>query len=260
MKKKTFNQFFKEYLFVKNFNEPLVDKILKMSKINNMKTKEQQVSLILNIIIITLTIIGSIFCFAEIYIIDTKPIEHGIKLFKFFTVQSNVLAGITSFIYVIYLLRQHKTDKEIPLWVSILRYMATIDLVITFLVVALFLGFIVEEGYFSLYVNANFFYHLAIPVINFISFVFYENKFQLGKKQIALGMTHIMLYAVFYLIVAFSHFQDGKVSLEYDWYGFAQSGVLGAIISGLVVLGLGYLISFVLYKIINKSNQSKKSQ
>ena len=214
--------------------------------------KKQKIALILNIVIFLLAVIGSIFCFGEIYLVYTKPLDHGIRLLKFFTVQSNVLAGIVSLVYIIFLLRNKKTNKPIPTFVNILKFIATIDLIITFLVVALFLGFIVEEGYFSLYVNANFFFHLAIPVLNFISFIWYEERPKFKFCYTAFGLIHLVLYSVFYLIVVLTHYQDGAVPLFYDWYGFAQLGLGMAFVCAIVVLGLGYLVAFLLYKINNK--------
>ncbi|MBQ7579088.1 MAG: hypothetical protein IJT25_00955, partial [Clostridia bacterium] len=122
-------------------------------------TKKEKISLVFNCLIAVFAVFGSVLCFGEIYIIPTVPIEHGIKMFKFFTVQSNVLAGVVAIVYIIYLITQNKTKKQMPLFVYILKFIVTIDLIITFLVVALFLGFIVEEGYFSLYTNANLFFH-----------------------------------------------------------------------------------------------------
>ena len=204
------------------------------------------------IFIFIFAVVGSIFCFGEIYIINTKPIEHGYKLLKFFTVQSNVLAGITSLLYIIFLLRERKTQKRIPLAIHILRYIATIDLIITFLVVALFLGFIVDEGYFSLYTNANFFFHFAIPVLNFVAFTFFERTPKLKLWHTFLGITHLFLYSIFYLTVVLSHFSSGSVDIYYDWYAFAQKGLPLAFVCAVIVFALGYLTSFVLYKIINK--------
>lgn len=217
--------------------------------------KKQKIALVLNIIIFVMAVVGSIFCFGEIYIVATKPIEHGFKLFKFFTVQSNVLAGITSLLYIIFLLRENKTKKAIPKTINILRYIATVDLIITFLVVALFLGFIVEEGYFSMYTNANFFYHFAIPVLNLISFVFYENTQKLKLKDTLWGISHLTLYAIFYLTVVCSHFNNGSVDLYYDWYAFAQKGLAIAFVCGAVVFGLGYCVSYILYRIKNKRSR-----
>ena len=215
--------------------------------------KKQKIALTLNIVIFLLSVVGSIFCFGEIYIMYTKPIEHGFKLFKFFTVQSNVLAGITSFIYLIFLLRENKTKNKVPASVHIFRYIATIDLVITFLVVALFLGFVTDEGYLSMYYNANFFYHFAVPVLNLISFVWFESKPKFELKDTLWGITHLLLYAIFYLSIVVFHMENGKVDLYYDWYGFAQMGLAYSYICGIIVMGLGYLTAYVLYKVTRKS-------
>ena len=217
--------------------------------------KKQKISLIFSIIIVILAIVGSVFCFGEIYLVYTKPLDHGIRLLKFFTVQSNVLAGITSLVYIIYLLRENKTQKPIPKAVYILRYIATIDLVVTFLVVALLLGFIVDEGYFSLYVNANFFFHFAIPVLNLISFIVFEKPQKLNFKDTFIGITHIILYSIFYITVVLLNYHDGAVPLEHDWYGFAQLGPGIAFVCFVVILGVGYLIAYLLYKLKNKNNK-----
>ena len=173
-------------------------------------------------------------------------------MFKFFTVQSNVLAGVVAIVYIIYLITQNKTKKQMPLFVYILKFIVTIDLIITFLVVALFLGFIVEEGYFSLYTNANLFFHFLIPVLNFISFIAFENKRPLKIWHTFIGILHVVLYSIFYLTVVFLHLENGAVDIKYDWYAFTQRGPLGAFICAVVILGFSYLLSFALYKFSTK--------
>lgn len=216
--------------------------------------KAQKTSLIINIITIIITIVGCILCFGEIYIIPTKPLDHGIRLLKFFTVQSNILAGITSLIYIIFLQKQNKTGKQIPSFVHTLRLIATTSLIITFLVVALFLGFIVEEGYFSLYVNANFFFHFLTPILTFISFSFFEKTSSFNFKNVFWGISHLILYSIFYLTVVLTHIQNGKVPLYYDWYAFAQLGIGIAFVCAFIILSLGFLVSFLLYKLKNKNS------
>lgn len=222
--------------------------------------KKQQISITLCIVIFLMAVAGSIMCFGEIYVVQTKALEHGILFLKFFTVQSNVLGGISALLYVIFLLRANKKQTKIPTWVHVLRYIATIDLTITFLVVALFLGFITDEGYFSMYANANFFFHLAVPVLSFVSFCFFEKAPKFKFSFTFLGIIHLALYSIFYLIVVLTHYdyQTGKIDLYYDWYGFAQLGLPIAFVAAVVVIGLGFLVAFLLYKINNK--QSKKVQ
>ena len=221
--------------------------------------KRQTLALSFNITIFLLAVLGSVLCFGEIVFVETKIYEHGIKMLKFFTVQSNVLAGITALFYVIFFIRERKTKKEIPMFVHILRFVATIDLAITFLVVALFLGFITDEGYFSMYVNANFLFHFLIPVLNFVSFEFFEQSPRFTIKHTFWGVLHLILYTIFYLIVVLTHF-NGSVPLEYDWYAFAQLGLPIAFMCAVLILGLGYLVSFLLHKLKNKQNGYVKTQ
>ena len=219
--------------------------------------KKQKIALTLNIVIFAMALVGSVLCFGEIYVVETKPIEHGIKLLKFFTLQSNILAGISALVFVAFLARQAKAKKTMPPIVYILKYIATIDLIITFLVVALFLGFIASEGYFSLYVNANFFFHFAIPVLNAISFVWFENCMALKIKHTFIGLSHLLLYEIFYMAVVLTHFKDGAVDIYYDWYAFAQKGILVAFVCAVIVMLLGYCVAFGLYKIKNKRQHQK---
>ncbi|MCR5553756.1 MAG: hypothetical protein K6F08_03340 [bacterium] len=219
--------------------------------------KKQKIALVLNIVVFLMAVAGSILCFCEVYIVYTKPIEHGIGFLKFFTLQSNIFAGITAFLYIIYLIREQKTQKRIPFAVRIVRYIATIDLILTFLVVALFLGFLVEEGYFSLYVNCNFFFHFAIPVISTISFIFFEEMPKLKIKHTFIALIHVFLYSIFYLVVVLTHFKDGAVDLVYDWYAFAQRGLIIAFVCAVIIFGVSYLTSFILYKVNNKRSIDK---
>ena len=222
--------------------------------------KKQKTALILNICILILVIVGCILSFGEIHIFETKAYDHGIRLLKFFTVQSNILAGITSLLYIIFLVREVKTKKETPVVIHILRYLTAIDLVITFLVVALFLGFIAEDGYFSLYLNSNFLFHFLVPILNIISFAFFEKAPRFRLIYTFIGLTHLIAYAIFYLTNVIIHYHDGEVELDHDWYAFAHYGLGIAFACAFIILGLGYLISYLLYLINHKQNKLVKSE
>ena len=219
-----------------------------------MMERRKKWALIFNVAIFYLALIGCEMCFCNIVIIPTTSHAEGIELLKFFTLQSNIFAGITALIYVIFLLVNRKKKKEIPMLIHILRFIATIDLVITFLVVALFLGFIAEDGYFSLYLNANFLFHFLIPILNFVSFTFFEKKPRFEFRHIFAGLTHFFLYTVFYLTTVLVHFKDGAVDLKYDWYAFAHFGLGIAFICAVIVFSLGFLVAYLIYRIVNKRN------
>ena len=159
-----------------------------------------------------------------------------------------MLAGISALIYLIYFFKGRKSKKMLPIGVHYLRFVATVDLVITFLVVGLFLGFITDEGYFSLFVNVNFLFHFAIPVLSFISFVFFENAPKFKFYCTFIGVSHLIWYIIFYLATVLNNYDNGYISIKYDWYAFAQKGLGVSLICAVIVFGIGYLTSFILYK------------
>ena len=65
------------------------------------------------------------------------------------------------------------------------------------------------------------------------------------KKNAFYGLLPTALYSIYYVYNVLSHYDHG-VSYHYDFYGFAQAGIIGMIISFIVMLGLTLLISFML--------------
>ena len=221
-------------------------------------TKKDKLSLIFNCIIFAVTVFACVITFCDILFIEVPVLEHGIKIMKFFTMQSNVLAGIVALLYVIFYVLRSKKGKKFPTILYVLKYIATIDLIITFLVVTLFLGFIVEEGYFTLFVNGNFFFHFFTPVINAVSFICFEEFYLKEFKYTFTGIIHMVLYSIFYMSVVLTHMVDGVVDLKYDWYAFAQKGLPLAFAIALGLLVITYFVGFALWKIKNKQNQKLK--
>ena len=66
--------------------------------------KKIKISLIINIIIVLIVIIGNIFMFTGIKFMPGGSLLEvsKIEMFKFYTVDSNILIGIISLIFIIY--------------------------------------------------------------------------------------------------------------------------------------------------------------
>ena len=213
--------------------------------------KKIKISLILNSIIVAFTLFATtcmIFGFRFMSGNSTVLSAENLLAFKFFTVDSNVLMGILSAVFVVYeiLLLKGKVNK-IPFILYIFKFVMTVGVALTFATVAFLLGFIAPGGYFSLFVDSNLFFHLLIPLLSIISFIFFEPNDLIRFKHSFLGLIPMGIYSIFYTINALAHLENGKVSYEYDWYGFAQGGVA---IFPFVILGMilaTYLICFLLY-------------
>ena len=225
-----------------------------------MDNKEQRnikISLVLNIIIVILTIIASIIMFTGFkFMYDDRPELESTKLgmFKFFTVDSNMLMGLVALLFGIEEIKLLKGKiKEISTKTYMFKLMATTGVGLTFFVVFAYLGPISEGGIPSMLMNSNLFFHLLIPVISMINFAFFEKTEKLNFKYSFSGLIPTIVYSVFYLINVLVHTKNGIVSTQYDWYWFVQNGVWTAIIVAPLILIITYLISIILWRLNRKS-------
>ena len=215
--------------------------------------KKTKIAFILNIVIVSLTIIASIVMFTGFrFMHGTEIVLEATKLqmFSFFTVDSNIFMGIVALIVAYYEYKLlNKSIKELPRKLYLLKLIATAGVSLTFLVVFTYLGYIAEGGILSLIKNSNLFFHLLIPVLSIITFVFFEKTNKLKFKDTIYGLIPTMIYAIYYLINILIHMENGKVSPKYDWYWFVQNGVWTAIFVVPIIFLLAYGISYLLWKI-----------
>ena len=226
--------------------------------------KRVKMSLYLNIMITILTIIATIIMITGFkFMTGVEPVLESTKIgvFKFFTVDSNLFAGIISFIFILNEISIIKGEKkEISDKLYILKLMATTAVSLTFIVVFVYLGNIAENGLISLLLNSNLFFHLIIPLLNIIDFIFFIKKDNITYKYAFYGLIPTLLYAVFYTTNVIIHIENGRVSPKYDWYWFIQNGLWTMVIVAPTILLITYIISLILLllnKIINRKLQDK---
>lgn len=210
-----------------------------------------KVSIIFNFIITIFVVIATVFMMNGVFFMgeEKQLTETGIGLFKFFTVQSNVIMGFAAFIFMMYeILLITNRIKEIPTWLYILKHVFTVGVVLTFFTTILYLAPRVEDGYFSLFKNSNLFYHFIVPVLSWITFVFFEKTDKIKFKYIFAGVVPMLLYGIFYTINVFMHTDNEKIIPRYDWYGFVEGGVSSILISFPIMLVTTVFISFSLWK------------
>jgi hypothetical protein len=151
-----------------------------------------------------------------------------VAAFRYFTVDSNVFAGIVSLAYIIWKLSPSgRGHEQLPKPLYVLKLAATTGVMLTMMVTVFFLAPRSKTTYFAYFMNANFFMHLITPLLCIISFVFFEPA-QSGRAPFALSFTGVIpmvLYAFFYIPNILLHLEDGKTSRTYDWYGFLDGGL-----------------------------------
>lgn len=124
----------------------------------------------------------------------------GPLMFRFFTEDSNIVLGLSSLCMAICLIRSLKSGKEIPLWASAFKFMGTIGVETTFLVVLFYLMPLTAAAYgsfFAMWCFPNmFFTHLVMPLLAFFSFAFLETEPAFDKKLSFLSLIEVSLYAI----------------------------------------------------------------
>lgn len=187
--------------------------------------KKNKISLILNIIIVLLVTIGTVFMFFGVkFMPDNVHLEErGLTMFKYYTVDSNLLVGFASFLLVIFnILFIKKKIKQIPDLIYIIKMIATAGITITFLVT--FFLLVPQHGLYAMYNNNNLFFHLFVPVLALVSFIGFE-QYDSKYRQAGLGLIPMTVYSIYYLTNIVTHIDQGQVSYQYDFYGFLKGDI-----------------------------------
>lgn len=203
-----------------------------------MKLTKRNISLFLNICIVIMEIIA--------FIVTVKV--SGKLTPSFYTEESNFLAMVSSALFVFFALFK----KEIPKWVSYLKYMATIGLVLTILVVIFILC--PENGNnfgFMLFYKSLLVHHFLAPIISFITFVFFDGvKFETIKDNF-IGMIFTLIYGVIIMPLNILKYIEGP----YPFLMVYQQPVWKSILWVVFLLSFAYAIGYVIRKLQCKVNK-----
>lgn len=217
-----------------------------------------KISLVLNIIISILTAIGFFIAFSGIkFSKGIEPVleESKMGMFKFFTVDSNLFMGIVALIFALCEIKILKDNrKSISSRLYKLKFMATIGVFLTFAVVFIYLGPVSPGGINSMLMNSNLFFHLFIPVLSIINFMFIERCNKINFKDTLLGLVPMALYSIYYVTNVVIHIENGTVSPKYDFYWFIQDGLHLAFIVPPIIALLTYILSVITWR-VNRVNK-----
>ncbi|MBO4900032.1 MAG: hypothetical protein J5509_07050 [Lachnospiraceae bacterium] len=186
--------------------------------------------LIMNIVIVVLVIVG------VIVMINSKAsatglTETGWANLKFYTVLSNIFAGVVALVQII-------MDLTGRRYLKVLKLTATAAVTLTFLVVAGFFGPL--YGWLKLYKGSNLFFHLIVPVLCVIEFIFSGDDTEIGLRHCVIASLSTVVYGLAYLINILIN-GKGIWPKSNDWYGFLNWGFgMGMVIfAGIIAVNFG---------------------
>ncbi len=161
-------------------------------------------------------------------------VAHGLSSLRYFTVLSNLLACAGSAVYAVCLARLLRgSAAAVPQWAVVLKYAGAVSVALTFLTVVLFLGPTAKDGFCSMFLGSNLWFHLIVPLLAVADFCFLNPDGPLPFASSFLACVPMALYAVYYLANILAVGPE-----KGDWYGFLRGGVpMGAAISAINFLG-----------------------
>ena len=193
--------------------------------------KKEIVALVLNGVLIVVGVLGLIFA-VDIY--------HSLAI-TFYTIDSNIICLISSILFFIFMLIK-KNITEIPFFVMVLRFVATVCLIVTFLVVVAYIapaklwvpnGTYLDNLKIVLLKGDMLYQHLLSPVISFISFAFFEGDRRLNKKKtIWYGVIATLVYGVIMIILNLLNIVDGP----YPFFRVSEDPLVYSIVMAVIVL------------------------
>lgn len=114
------------------------------------------------------------------------------KLFRYFTMLSNLLSAAASVVVVIAWL-----CGGLPVWVQLLKFAGTAAVTVTMLTVLLLLAPLSHE-WKDFFAGAQFLMHLICPLLAIVSFLVFEKTRPMTAWAIAVGVAPVALYGILY--------------------------------------------------------------
>ena len=139
------------------------------------------------------------------------------ETFQYFTTDSNVLAALAALLMLPFGVRGALAGElTLPLWATLVKYVGTASVTVTFLTVMVFLG--PTQGYPAMFAGYGLYMHLIGPLLAILSFCLLETGLDLTWGQMLLGLLPTFVYGTTYLVMAVKRGKD-KGGWE-DFYGF----------------------------------------
>ncbi len=189
---------------------------------------KKKIALIINIIILTLTLLS----FAKTFFL-----EHSIAV-EYYTNDSNILALISSLLFIIF----YKKEKD---FVKDIRFLATSCLTVTFLVVVFVLCPMYSFNYkLLMFTDIYLVFHTIVPILSIFSYIALEN----GSSKKYLCLIFTMIYAIILIILNILNLIKGP----YPFLMVTTQNPLVTILWGIIIIGGSHIIEILVNRLNKK--------
>ena len=190
-----------------------------------------------------IVLVGSIgilsFVLNEVFTVNPNSPLSSLNIFKYFTVQSNLVAVIY-FCMLIVLKIDHRNVKWKNLIGGVMIYTT-----ITFLIFSIMLeGLWVERGLAKV---GSISLHYVNPIMIIGYVVYFRNDYDFKLKDSLIWVIYPVFYLLFLVFWGFF-----TTDFLYPFFQVSSVGVLGLFISIVGLIGLFFVLSFIVVKILSK--------
>ncbi|MDO4620199.1 MAG: hypothetical protein Q4B09_06200 [Lachnospiraceae bacterium] len=167
---------------------------------------------------------------------------NGFASLRYYTVLSNLMNGFVSLVYSITQIR----GKAVSLRLQTAKLASAAAVTLTFLTVMCMLGPL--YGYHSMFLGANLWMHLILPVLTVIDVLFLAKKVTVPGKRLIAAALPTLLYEIGYVLNMLIN-GVGRYPKSNDFYGFLNWGYGAAALIAAVMLLLTYVICRILWRL-----------
>lgn len=186
-----------------------------------------------------------------------------IQALQYFTVLSNGLLALVALICIPFNIYGLVNGKKLNRTIFSLKFMATVAVMTTMIVTITFLlpknnwdvNYLL--GFANPIKSAEFFMHLAIPVVGLLTFIIFDKRNSNKHLFILplLGVLPVVAYGVFYILNNILQFIKPT-----DWYGFFDGALwLGILIVALLIIG-SYFVGLLILSLNRIGNKDEVSE
>ncbi len=163
----------------------------------------------------------------------------GIRTFCMFTVDSNILAGLSMLLCIPYTVDGLRTGYyHLPDWVVVLLHIAVTAVSLTFLVSLFILAPV--KGFVLIFSGSRFFLHGVCPVLSIVAFCCFINSHLIRFGESLLALIPVLIYAAVYVVmVVFIGEDNGGWN---DFYGFTTRVPIWVSFSVIIPLTVGIIL------------------
>ena len=193
------------------------------------------IDLIINVLVVILCTVAVSFFFTR----DTLSVlgVSGTTCFCYFTIDANILAALSCLVQIPFCVKALTGGEATrPAWAFKLKYVGTVLLTLTMLVVVCYL--IPVQGLRKMTASSNLYLHILCPPLVILSFLLLE-KGKIKKRDALWSTGTVLIYAAVYLIMVVAVGPD-KGGWP-DFYNFNDNNTWPYFFAGIMVFT--YLVS-----------------